>query len=398
MASRAAWRFIGLLHNLPLESPVDTANMAMVPLTDARLAPYMSDDNFRHFVTSFRDQFGRKRRASALLARGAVRRKPEAVLAFRNALAIASVIRAWDRFLGAERQLEALKYSGYFDLYPYYLSSDYTSLVVNSASLFGVDQTDEFNGQTTPELAPAILRKDFYDEALFEALMERWRRRHLRSSRGSSEDESLFRSLEMAYRAARIPGDNRGSLDDYGANLALWCSALEILVWPVRRHAKTADVLAVLKPAATSAPILRRRRYRVRVPGSQQARWVTLAEKLYCEIYRARNAFMHGNPVTAGMVKPSGRRTRLSLNCYAPLLYKTALYTRLGLWETAHPVLSQEAAKHRILLRIGADALVTSTQPFGREARGTALARRARRVAAATVHAQSAAQRDASSG
>jgi len=121
MALRSAWRFIGILHNLPLESAVDTDRMAVVPLGDPRLRAETADENFKHFVTAFKDQFGRRRHPSALLARGAVRRKPEAVLAFRNALAISAVTRAWVRFLGADAQLESLKYSGYFDLYPHYL-------------------------------------------------------------------------------------------------------------------------------------------------------------------------------------------------------------------------------------------------------------------------------------
>jgi len=369
MPARSAWRFIGLLHNLAVEAPVETDYMAVVPPSDPRLKVHMANADFRHFLSAFRDQFGRKRRPSALLARGAVRRKPGAVLAFRNALAVASVTRAWERFLGADRQLESLKYSGYFDIYPHYLSTDYQWLIVNSASVHGLDQTNEFHGQTAPELGSANPPKDFYDTDLFAALMARWRRRHVRGGVDLALDEALFRSLEMAYRAARIPNDNRGSLDDYGANLALWASAMEILVWPARGHAQPTDVLAVLRPAISAMRGLRARRYRVRVPGRRQPAAVSLPEKLYCEIHHARNAFLHGNPVTARTVHPSGHRTRLSLLSYAPLLYKCALYTTLGLWQTPHPVISMDAARHRVLLSITADALLSSTRRYERDGR-----------------------------
>jgi hypothetical protein len=366
---RAGWRFIGLLHNLPLEAPVETEHMTVVPMGDPRLRANMANEDFKHFVTAFKDQYGRRRRASALLARGAVRRKPEAVLAFRNALAISSIVRAWIAFLGIGRQLEYLKYSGYFDLYPHYLSRDHSTLIVQSPSVLGVDETKEFRGQTSPELAPAILNKDFYDEELFAALMNRWRRRHLKGSHADKEDESLFRSLEMAYRAARIPTENRGSLDDYGANLALWCSAMEILVWPLRKYAAPTDVLKVLRPAVASSERLRRRRYLTRVPGSPRRKRVTLMEKLYCEMHWARNDFLHGNQVTPRAVHPSGHRTRLSLLSYAPVLYKCALYTTLGLWSTAHAINTMEAARHRVSLGFTADALFSSTRRYERDSR-----------------------------
>jgi hypothetical protein len=358
----AAWRFIGLFHNVPLEAPVETEHMAVVPSSDFRLKSYLENADFRHFVTAFRDQFGRRRQPSALLARGAVRRKPESVLAFRNALAISAVTKAWERFLGADRQLEYFKYSGYFDLYPHYLSHDYSFLIVNSPSLFGVDLTKEFHGQTAPELCPASSRRDFYDSELFAALIGRWRRRHLRAQLAVEDDEALFRSLEMAYRAARIPMENRGSLDDYGANLALWASAMEILVWPARRHAQATDVLAVLRPAVAAAAGLRNRRYDVRIPGSKKRRRVTLMEKLYCEIHDARNAFLHGNPVADRTVHPSGKRTRLSLLSYAPVLYKCALYSTLNLWKVPPETATMEAARHQVMLSITAQALLTATR------------------------------------
>lgn len=206
MPTRSSWRFIGLLHNLPLETAVETPRMAVAPYNDARLSANLENKDFRHFVTSFRDQFGRSRQPSALLARGAVRRKPEAVLAFRNALAVSAVTRAWTRFLGADRQLEYFKYSGYFDLYPHYLSSDYSNLIVNSASLLGVDETKEFRGQTAPELGPASPQKDFYDETLFGALM----RKHAHER---SFLERNWEKIALAVIAAFIGGAAKSALD-----------------------------------------------------------------------------------------------------------------------------------------------------------------------------------------
>ena len=369
MAIRSKWRFIGLLHNLPLEKPIDTEHMAIVPMSDPRLRKDMSDRNFRHFVTSFRDQFGRKRQPSALVARGAVRRKPASVLAFRNAVTVSAVTRAWVNFLGFGRDLEYFRYSGYFDLYPHYLSADYKGLIVRSPLVLGYDLTSEFRGQTAPELPPPSGTREILDTRLFEALIQRWRRRHVRG--GTSlvlEDEALFRSLEMAYRAARVPSDNRGSLDDYGASLALWVSAMEILVWPKRGGATVSDVLAALRPAMICSRKLQRNRFMTQVPRVGR-RSVSLMEKLYCEIYRARNSFLHGNRVTDRSVHPSGYRTRLSLLCYAPLLYRCVLYTLLDLWTCKHDPMTMEAARHRVLLSAVSEAFFTATRRYDRGVR-----------------------------
>jgi hypothetical protein len=205
------------------------------------------------------------------------------------------VISAWERFLAHGTQLEYFKYSGYFDLYPYLPSSDFTLLIVQSPSVHGVDETHEFQGQVSPELATGTAGPRFYDEMLFQALMRRWSQRHLMGRPPVARDESLFRSLEMAYRASRIPQDNRSSLEDYGAQISLWVSAFEILAWPSRQYAGVEEVLALLRPGVAASGRLRRRRYLAPLPRGRRRR-VTLAEKLYCEMYQTRNNFLHGNP------------------------------------------------------------------------------------------------------
>lgn len=326
----ADWRFIALLHNLQIEVPVDTEHMAVVPLDDPRLRELLSNSNFKHFVSNFRDQFKRKRRPSALIARGRVRRKPESVPAFRNALALSAVTRAWERGV-AFNSVQELKYSAYFDFYPYLPTDDMTLLVVQSPGVLSIDEIHQFSGQGAPGLAPGSVTTTFYDETLLSALMQHWRQRHVIGNVAQPADESLFRSLEMAYRASRMPHDNRSSLDDYGAALALWVSAFEILAWPANHNASLDSVLQLLRPTAVSSRSVARRRYVLKMPRGKTAR-VSLIEKLYAEIYRARNAFLHGNPVTIHDLFPSKRRTRPSLFSLAPVLYRCALYSSLDLW------------------------------------------------------------------
>jgi hypothetical protein len=364
MTTSSDWRFVALLHNLQLEEPVRNDYMAVVPVHDSRLVPYTSDQNFSHFVHSFTDQFERTRLPSALMARGRVRRKPEAVTAFRNALAICSVINAWERFIAHHSQLQYFKYSGYFDLYPYSPGKDFTYLVINTASVLGLDETKEFCGLTTPELVTGKAQGMFYDEPLFRALLRRWSDCHVAGRRDNPHNDALFNSLEMAYRAARMPHDNRGSLSDCGAQIGLWVSAFETLAWARHGHATLTYVLETLQPAAQHLRRLRRR-YVAPYPGKPRRRALPVAEKLYCEMYKASNDFLHGNPVTRRNLYPSGSAARLPLSCFAPILYKCALLTALELWRTDPREMRQEVI-WRIRMSALSEALLASTRRWHR--------------------------------
>jgi hypothetical protein len=374
---RGSWRFISLLHNLALDASVGNDQMAIVPLSDVRLKQYWEIKDFERYVGAFKDQYGRQHEPSVLIGRGRLQRKPEAVLAFRNALAISAVARAWERFLALDSQNDPFKFSDYFDFYPHLPTRDFSGLVVNTASVMGYDSTDEFSGQVAPELGHSSHRTEFYDAELFGALLERWEARHRGGRTREPTDEALFRSLEMAFRAARVPHANRGSIGDYGAAISLWVSAFEILAWPKNQHARTSDVLHLLRPASVVSKRLARRHYKALVPGKGSTpQPVTLMEKLYCEMYHARNAFLHGNPVTVNTLFPSQHSTRLTLLCFAPVLYKCALYTVLRLWDAKLPGDDSEIglwASRRMMRSFLQDALLASTGR--RESRRERLAR-----------------------
>ena len=55
---------------------------------------------------------------------------------------------------------------------------------------------------------------------------------------------------------------------------------------------------------------------------------VNLVQKLYCQIYNARNSYIHGNPVKTEDVTPWGKANRHPLYAFAPLIFKVALISR----------------------------------------------------------------------
>ena len=93
-----------------------------------------------------------------------------------------------------------------------------------------------------------------------------------------------------------------------------------------------------------------------------------LVEKLYCEMHASRNHFLHGNPVTPKDVFPASRRDRYPLTCFAPIVYRCALYSFLGLWN--QDVYAQEMTTERVSRSRYEKALIAATQRAERRLRG----------------------------
>jgi hypothetical protein len=224
------WIFVALLHNLPVKTTIGNRYIAVVSPTDPRVeALRLRSSAFCQLVDGFKDQFQRRAQPSLLMLRKNIHPRYEGLVAFRNALAIVSITKAWQNHIGYGSQWEYLKYSNYFDFYPYTLSKDEQWLLTHTASGFGGDEAERFQGQTSPEITRAgfLLQEQFYDDALFAALLDKWVECYVRRKKREWPTRALFRSLDMAYRASAIAQLN---MYDFGANLALWVSAFEILI------------------------------------------------------------------------------------------------------------------------------------------------------------------------
>lgn len=352
-----SWRYVSIIHNLPLEEPIGNEFIAIVPPTDQRLVREHGLPGFRTFIGRFRDQFGRKVTPSILILRDDVKADIELVVGFRNALAISAVIQAWIKFLSHGAQLQHFKFSDYFALYPHALSKDGQDVVVNSPSQLGLDEVANFHGQTTPGISSPHPTKQFYDPYLFAALLDRWKRKFIRRSK-AWEDTALFRSLQMAYRASAMPFQNNATFEDYGAQVSLWVSAHEILTHPEQGRACLSNVLTTLGNAQFSNPALRAKRYSA-LFGNKRVH-MSLPQKLYWEIHRSRNHFLHGNPVTAKDVFPASRTDRYPLTCFCPILYRCALHEFLGLCK--QDVYSVGMTTERVRRTMYEDALLAATK------------------------------------
>ena len=123
-------------------------------------------------------------------------------------------------------------YSRSFDFYPWMVSRDNESLVASTPARAGLHDVGCFAGQTASEVHLAEVSPGDLDRPLFDALLKRWQ--HVYGGQeASSEDTKLMRSLNMAFHASQPPADQGAMVFDYGRILALWVSALEILVHSV---------------------------------------------------------------------------------------------------------------------------------------------------------------------
>jgi hypothetical protein len=327
------WLFVALLHNLSIHEPVENGYVAIVPDTDDRaISLIKASPALRRLVSNFTDQFGRSASPSLMIVHPKATKKllaQDALIGFRNTIAICSIIQAWEEALIRKQSLNVLKYSNYFDLYPITVGKDGDALIIRSPSILGLDEPEEFVGQTSPELATSYRVNAFYDQELVKAILLVWKDRFIKRRVRNWRSLVLFRSLEMAYHASTIPFENSSTIYDYGAKIALWVSAFEVLVRSRTEKADLSKVLHLLSTPKFYVPSLNKKLYTIKLRGEK--RRCNLPQKLYYTLYATRNDFIHGNPVGIRNLFIKGSAKYHPLTAAAPIIYKLALQSFLNI-------------------------------------------------------------------
>jgi hypothetical protein len=324
-----SWVFILLFHNLLIDTPIGNDYIVIVPTSDPRIEGLKNrSPAFCRLIDNFVDQFQRPVHPSLLLLRRDINPDSELLRAFRNALALCSIFKAWENILGGNQHTinDYVRFSNYFDFYPYTLSKDEKWIIVDTTTHRGINEAQCFSGQLSPELVITHTVEHFYDKTLFHAILEQWTNRYIRKLRGKYST-ALFRSLEMAYRASASP---QLHMYDFGVQLGLWVSAFEILTYPKNKHASVGQVIDHLHEMSFNDNKIRRKLYKVKVPeGKNPTRKVTLIAKTYHEMNCCRNDFLHGNPVRYNrLFSAENRKYNFLIDC-AALIYKCALIVSL---------------------------------------------------------------------
>lgn len=315
------WTPVFLMPNLRVAHEVVAEEMAIVPCTDDRVTAYESSQpKFRKFVQKFTDPFGARVSPGVLLLRSNVPetfKSIEAVSSFRDLLALSVIPLQRARGIVHDGS-HYIQYSDYFDFYPWIYHEGHKHLVCNTPAQLALHEVRVFRGQTSPILSPVDFDHMDTDNPLLTALLERWRVRYS-TKRPQWSDRALFRSLNMAAAASKMPAGADLTTFSLGRNIGLWVSAFEILSHTGQDKVRLWDVYDRLGAAPWRQRKMKARRFK---PTSSKTKR-NLGCWIYGEIYRVRNDFLHGNPVDEKslLVKRSGR----NLFSYASILYRMAL-------------------------------------------------------------------------
>jgi hypothetical protein len=319
------WVAATVLPNIELNESIEGELVALASKDDPRVKSLCNvQPLLQKFLGRFTDAFGERVRPTLLIVR---RNAPkgifsvEALASFRDAVALSVV--CYNCALKLQHPYgHCITFSNAFWFYPWMMDRSGENLIAKTPSMLGIHQIDDFKGQPSPEIPRHTLSGSDLDEPLLHALLCRWQKRYA-APMPDSRDRALFRSLNMANQAALTPAGSDITFYDVGRSIALWVSAFEILAHPGTGRSDLLTVYRLLDSVKWREKHCRERRYKAyernRTPQSRR----TLACRLYGEIYKARNAFLHGNPVTPRLLL--ARNTKRSLFQYAAPLYRMAL-------------------------------------------------------------------------
>ncbi|TWT52015.1 hypothetical protein [Allorhodopirellula solitaria] len=321
------WDFGYLMPQISFTESIENQSLALVPFSDPRfVAIANSCDATNALKSGLTDAFGRDCKSSALLVNSNAPGNIDfvAVLDFRNAVAISSLIDGFSLQLSGGNAGYP-QWSNYFDFYSYTPTTD-GNLVGQSLALTGYERSEGFAGQTTPYLPPSTSIHPGVDNGVLDALLLQWNRKHLnkKSDRGT---RALFRSLQVASAASRLPGVGTRvpTIHDLGLSVATWVSAFEVLSHPGNGNANKTTVLDCLEDASWMSPKLKARSYQSKSHSGKTVRRINFCQRLYTELYQTRNDFLHGNKVAFKSLFPFRDDRLPSLPAIAVLVYRAAL-------------------------------------------------------------------------
>ena len=331
VTSPSDWDLFLVLPNLkpPVPTPFMTNHLCVCSGRDPLLehvADTAANRTGREMLSRYQTWFGRPYMPACLLvhrnAPEAVRTK-EALRGFRNIAAIASLTHSVARKLTGSQWVPP--YSDFF-LFAAHVAGKNGWIGKLDGVVGGMDdEVDKFRGQCDGQIDLPEAFTCSVDKVLFKQLVNAWESFYL--IRPSNERlVSLFRSLEVAFHAARFPSDGLTGINDAGVRIGLWVSAFEVLCHPGSGRSvdkPTVQTFLTTAGKALSKFALKRRRYRVTHRGRNYT--VALMGLIYEDLYSARNAFMHGNPVEGRDLQFRRVPNRPSLFALAPLVYNVAL-------------------------------------------------------------------------
>ncbi len=338
------WNLFRVLPNIevPLTFESLSNQIAVVPYGDARASGIRARSvGSNKLWSGFQDIYGHQQEPSGLIYREELEQIPkaeEAITAFRNIVALVSTLPAWAYIADYSQSGPPPnpQWADAWSLYPVEVSAIDTLITTTPAVNVGAGSKTPFVGMPNP-LIP--LYRDPYgiDWPLFALLLHAWDDYYLR--RRITYHHQLFRALEIAMHALALPTYNLTSLYDVGLSLSIWVSAFEVLLHPGGRNGKVNEkrVLAHLERFALVKPDKRLLHKRYIIEVHQKRSRVAWLSRVYHQLYSARNAYLHGNPVLTKHWRYDSHRESRPIGNLAPVVFRTALRLQLG-WHLSNSV------------------------------------------------------------
>lgn len=285
-------------------------------------------------AASFKTEFGVPVQPSTIIWRSDkpnTYRTISAISGFRDLISASVIPLAWARTHRWGRAMGAALYSDTFAVYPWMVDNKGEGLITSTPSMLGYHEVHLLRGQTLAAVSPQILGIQDVDMPLMNELLKRWEQ-CFQTEMPSEADERLFRSLNMANSAAKLPAGADNNIYDTIRSVALWASAFEILR-PSKNQAYK-KIYADLEGLTWNLSDCAEKKY-VKVCGEQPDEPRSLPVWLFGEINRLRNDTLHGNPLPPGrlVVEPAKR----AISMYAAPLYRMMLTAYLDLQSIPGP-------------------------------------------------------------
>ncbi|MET4625486.1 hypothetical protein ABIB83_002499 [Bradyrhizobium sp. I1.8.5] len=315
------------LPNVRVKFPIQVEGFALVPADDFRIeAIKKKQPRLGSFLKRFKTEFGDAVEPSTIIwrkDRPDTYRSISAISGFRDLISMSVIPLSWaktHRF----GHVQGPMYSDTFAVYPWMVDNRGEGLITQTPSLLAYHEVKRLRGQTMAALSFHQLDRRDVDLLLLNELLKRWERCFSTDS-PAVEDERLFRSLNMANAAAKLPAGADTNLYDVVRSAALWASAFEIL-YPAKNQAFK-GVYAALECITWNLSACSDKKYQVF--GDQNGQRRSLPVWLFGEINSLRNDALHGNPIPPGrlIVAPA----KQPLHMFAAPLYRMILTAYLDL-------------------------------------------------------------------
>ena len=120
---------------------------------------------------------------------------------------------------------------------------------------------------------------------------------------------------------------NYASLYEIGLDTVHWTTAIEVLASPPNKYVKLCDCIKLLgRASCINDPELQERGHEVRI--GKDTTHVTLPQRAYVHLYKARSKFVHGDEVSVDLLRPFGEDAPPLLSL-ASTVYRIALMAYL---------------------------------------------------------------------